>query len=102
MNPEPSGLQSSRNIPTANPGPLRGSESFENIPNAQYQDESKQMDKDENCRLRHGLNTHCLAESFQFLNDEASTKLDTMNMYYSYIINTFVIPDHVSNNIRSS
>lgn len=92
--PGPSGLQRFRDIPTANPGPSR-SQIFENIPTAQHQDEAEESDMDEYCRLRHGLNTYCLAESFQFLNDEDLTRLGTMNKYYSQIINNFVIPDHV-------
>lgn len=90
MNP----ASSLRNILAVTPGPS-GSQILENIPTAQHQGEPEQSDIDENCRLRHGLNTHCLAESFQFLSGEALTQLGIMNHYYSDIINDFVIPDNL-------
>lgn len=84
INPGPSGSQMFKNIPDANLGPS-GTQSF---PTAQ------QVDQDENCRLIHGLNKHCLAESFQYLNDEELSQLGIMNEYYVDIINNYVIPDH--------
>lgn len=49
-------------------------------------------DKDANCRLRHGLNAHCLAHIFQYLGVTDLYTLGNINEYYSQIIDDLVIP----------
>lgn len=52
-------------------------------------------DKDVNCRLRHGLNVHCLAIIFQYLDNSVDLyTVGGMNDIYKQIINDFVIPKH--------
>lgn len=51
-------------------------------------------DKDENCRLRYGLNVHCLAEIFQYLNSDDLYTVGEMNEFYRQIINDLVISKH--------
>lgn len=54
-------------------------------------------DEDANCRLRHALNGHCLAEIFQYLDSGDLYTLGGMNEAYKQIINDFVIPKHEVN-----
>lgn len=51
-------------------------------------------DKDEHCRLRHGLNAHCLAHIFQYLDSVDLYTVGRMNEAYHQIISDFVIPKH--------
>lgn len=51
-------------------------------------------DKDANCRLRHGLNIHCLAHIFQYLNSVDLYTVGEMNGFYKQIINDLVISKH--------
>lgn len=55
------------------------------------------QNKDANCRLRHGLNKHCLAEIFQYLNSVDLYTVGGMNEFYTKIINDLIIPDHSVN-----
>lgn len=55
---------------------------------------SKIEDKDENCRLRHGLNVHCLAHIFQYLDSADLYTVGVMNEFYEQIINDVVIRKH--------
>lgn len=52
-------------------------------------------DKDENCRLRKGLNMDCLVEIFQKLETDDLIILGSMNSYYKEIINNHVIRKHL-------
>lgn len=54
-------------------------------------------DKDANCRLRHGLNVHCLAHIFQYLNSVDLYTVGEMNGFYKQIINDLVISKHEIN-----
>lgn len=54
-------------------------------------------DIDANCRLRHGLNTHCLVHIFHYLESDDLYTLGEMNEAYKQIINDFVIPKHEVN-----
>lgn len=56
---------------------------------------SKSEDKDANCRLRHGLNVHCLAHIFQFLKTKDLYTIGEMNDFYKGIINDLVISEHI-------
>lgn len=61
---------------------------------------SKRMkleEEDENCRLRYGLNIHCLAEIFQYLDSGDLYIVGEMNEFYMQIINDLVIPKHTVN-----
>lgn len=51
-------------------------------------------DPDANCRLRHGLNVHCLEHIFRYLNTRDLFTLGEMNEFYQQIINDFIIKDH--------
>lgn len=51
-------------------------------------------DKDVNCRLRHGLNVHCLVHIFQYIDSADLYTVGEMNEYYKQIIGDFVIPKH--------
>lgn len=51
-------------------------------------------DIDANCRLRHGLNVHCLANVFQYLDIADLYTVGGMNEYYKQIINDQVISKH--------
>lgn len=51
----------------------------------------EQIDTDENCRLRHGLNPNCLTEIFQYLDSADLIRLSNMNDYYKSIILEYVI-----------
>lgn len=55
------------------------------------------QNKDANCRLRHGLNKHCLAEIFQYLKSVDLYTVGGMNEFYTKIINDLIIPDHSVN-----
>lgn len=55
---------------------------------------------DENCRLRNGLNVHCLAHIFQYLHTPDLFVLGGMNDYYKEIINNLVISKHQANFVR--
>lgn len=48
-------------------------------------------DIDANCRLRNGLNVHCLAHIFQYLDSADLYTLGEMAKAYKHIINEFVI-----------
>lgn len=50
-----------------------------------------------NCRLRHGLNVHCLAHIFQYLDSPDLYRVGGMNEFYNGIINDLVIPKHKVN-----
>lgn len=54
-----------------------------------------EQDKDENCRLRNGLNMDCLIEIFENLETDDLIRLGTMNSYYKEIINYHVIQKHL-------
>lgn len=62
---------------------------------AKQQKQIKQEDPDEDCRLRHGLNPHCLAEIFQYLNDADLIRVSGMNKYYESIVADYVISKKV-------
>lgn len=49
---------------------------------------------DLNCRLRHGLNVHCLAWIFQYLDIMDLYTVGGMNDFYREIINDLVISKH--------
>lgn len=51
-------------------------------------------DPDVDCRLRHGLNFHCLAHIFQYLDTRDLFTLGEMNEFYEQIINNFIISNH--------
>lgn len=51
-------------------------------------------DTDANCRLRHGLNVHCLAYIFQYLDTPDLFTLGGMNEVYQQIITDLVMPRH--------
>lgn len=53
-----------------------------------------EKENDRNCRLRHGLNVHCLVEIFQHLNSVDLYKLGAMNEFYRQIIHEYVISKH--------
>lgn len=61
------------------------------VPTKQF----KRNDPDEHCRLRNGLNPHCLAEIFQYLNDTDLIRVSGMNKYYESIIADYVISKKV-------
>lgn len=54
-------------------------------------------EKDESCRLRHGLNVQCLAHIFQYLNSADLYIVGGMNEFYQQIINDLVIRKHKVN-----
>lgn len=54
-------------------------------------------DQDVNCRLRYGLNVHCLAEIFQYLDSVDLNTLAEMNEFYHHTINDLIIPKHTVN-----
>lgn len=56
--------------------------------------EQRTEDEDVNCRLRHGLNTDCLARIFQYLDSEDLYTVGEMNVFYNQIIKDLVIPEH--------
>lgn len=58
---------------------------------------SKLKDKDENYRLRHGLNVQCLTHIFQYLYSADLYIVDGMNQLYQQIINDLVIQEHKVN-----
>lgn len=49
------------------------------------------QDLDANCRLRNGLNSDCLLEIFEYLNQGDLLKLSGMNDHYKQLITNFVI-----------
>lgn len=51
-------------------------------------------DKDVNCRLRHGLNVHCLANIFQHLDTQNLHTVGEMNVVHNQIIKDLVIRRH--------
>lgn len=51
-------------------------------------------DEDTHCRLRHGLNTDCLARIFQYLDSVDLYTVGEMNVVFNEIIKDFVIPKH--------
>lgn len=53
-----------------------------------------EIDKDLNCRLRHGLNVHCLVQIFQHLNCVDLYKIGSMNAFYRQIVHEYVISKH--------
>lgn len=55
------------------------------------------QNEDASCRLRHGLNNHCLAEIFQYLRSVDLYTVSGMNEFYTKIINDLIIPDHSVN-----
>lgn len=57
----------------------------------------KKSDFDANCRLRNGLNVHCLAEIFQYLDSVDLYTLGEMNDFYRQIVHKIVIPTHEIN-----
>lgn len=72
--------------------------SFEHLLRRLCEKKSRNMeDKDANCRLRYGLNIHCLAEIFQYLDSVDLHTLGGMNNFYKKIINDLVIPKHEIN-----
>lgn len=52
------------------------------------------INEDENCRLRHRLNAHCLTEIFQYLDSTDLYAVGDMNEFYKQLIADFVIPTH--------
>lgn len=52
---------------------------------------------DANCRLKHGLNVHCLAHIFQYLDSADLYTIGRINKFYNQIINDLVIPKHEVN-----
>lgn len=52
------------------------------------------VDPDIACRLRNGLNVHCLAHIFQYLKTRDLFTLGGMNEFYKQIINDFIISNH--------
>lgn len=55
------------------------------------------QNKDANCRLRHGLNNHCLAEIFQYLKSVDLYTVSGMNKFYAEIIDDLIIPHYSVN-----
>lgn len=53
-----------------------------------------EIDNDLNCRLRYGLNVHCLVQIFKHLNSVDLYKLGSMNEFYRQIIHENVISEH--------
>lgn len=58
------------------------------------QPNAEDIDEDAKCRLRYGLNTHCLTEIFQYLDSIDLNTVGDMNGFYKQIIADFVIPKH--------
>lgn len=56
-----------------------------------------EKDKDANCRLRHGLNVHCLALIFQYLGIQDLYEVGEMNEFYKEIIKDLVIGKYYIN-----
>lgn len=57
-------------------------------------------DLDSNCRLKNGLNVHCLTHIFQYLDSDDLNSVGCINRFYEQIINDFLIPNHSSDGYK--